>query len=104
MRFIFRLTSSRESLAPKTQLRPGLETAYGHNKSVNHNTVISRGANDFNEFRPLDSHEDINYYNDNVPLKIYRRQEVHITCEVSDGTSVHTRPSRDHVSPNTASI
>lgn len=100
MRCFFKLTSFSGSRAPKADLPAGLGTAYGHNvMGIEHNTVISRGsqAGLAASFESLKSHEDIKYYNDNVPLKIYRRQEIHITSETSDG-SEHTRPSQDRIS------
>ncbi|KAI0813556.1 hypothetical protein GGR55DRAFT_537468 [Xylaria sp. FL0064] len=104
VRFAFRLTSSRVSPTSNTDRPQGYVSAYGHNaKSVNHNTVISRGsrADDFNNFKPLESQEDINNFNDNIPLKIYKRQEVTVTTETTDeALSVHTRPSKEHVSFN----
>ncbi|KAI0433203.1 hypothetical protein F5Y09DRAFT_352210 [Xylaria sp. FL1042] len=105
VRFALRLTTSRATPTSKTDRPQGLASAYGHNaKGVNHNTTISRGsrAEDFEHFKPLESQEDIRYYNDNIPLKIYRRQEVFVTTETSDdGVSVHRQPSRDRVSVNT---
>ncbi|KAI0533854.1 hypothetical protein GGR58DRAFT_93095 [Xylaria digitata] len=102
VRFAFRLTTSRGSPTSKADTPAGLAAAYGHNaKNINHNTVISRGSRgmDFEtDFGPLDSQEDMKYFNDNVPLKIYRRQEISVTTETTEGGSVHTRPSRDHVS------
>ncbi|KAI0439486.1 hypothetical protein F4803DRAFT_554017 [Xylaria telfairii] len=102
LRYCFKLTSFSGSRAPRADLPAGLGTAYGHNAmGVEHNTVISRGsqADLAASFESLKSHEDIKYYNDNVPLKIYRRQEIHITSETSDG-SEHTRPSQDRISQN----
>ncbi|KAF2967503.1 hypothetical protein GQX73_g6070 [Xylaria multiplex] len=102
VRFAFRLTTSRGSPTSKADTPAGLAAAYGHNaKNINHNTVISRGSRgmDFEtDFRPLDSQEDMKYFSDNVPLKIYKRQEISVTTETTEGGSVHTRPSRDHVS------
>ncbi|KAI0965532.1 hypothetical protein F4678DRAFT_476532 [Xylaria arbuscula] len=103
VRFALRLTSTHGGTASKSDGPHGIGSAYGHNaKSVNHNTIISRGhrEDDINEFNPLDSHEDVKYYNDNVPLKIYKRQEVVVTTENNDEISEHSRPSRDHVSFN----
>ncbi|TGJ81337.1 hypothetical protein E0Z10_g7425 [Xylaria hypoxylon] len=106
VRFAFRLTTSHGApTSNKTDGPTGLAAAYGHNTGgVNHNTIISRGSMgmDFaTDFKPLDSQEDIKYYNDSVPLKIYRRQEVSITTEITEeGSSTHTRPSRDHVTFN----
>ncbi|KAI1305113.1 hypothetical protein F5Y03DRAFT_164414 [Xylaria venustula] len=103
VRFALRLTSTHGGTASRSDAHQGFGSAYGHNaKGVNHNTTISRGCrdDDINEFNPLDSHEDIKYYNDNVPLKIYKRQEVVITSENNDGISEHSRPSKDHVSFN----
>ncbi|KAI0196986.1 hypothetical protein F4808DRAFT_297993 [Astrocystis sublimbata] len=103
MRFFFRLTSFSGSRATGKVDTPagGLGAQYGHNaKGIKHNTVISRGSlgGDMN-FEPLKSTEDIKYYEDNVPLKIYRRHEIHITCEASDG-SESDRLSKDRVSFN----
>ncbi|KAI1173361.1 hypothetical protein F4777DRAFT_454740 [Nemania sp. FL0916] len=113
LRFFVRLTSSRSggggSPAPGRADKPvslSLGTAYGHNTpSVNHNTIISRGSHgvdiaaDF-DFHRLDSQEDVNtnkYYADHIPLKIYKRQEIHVTSELSDGTG-DPLPTADRVS------
>ncbi|KAK5625817.1 hypothetical protein RRF57_001533 [Xylaria bambusicola] len=101
VRFALRLTSSRGATSGKTDGAGDLASAYGHNaKSVNHNTIISRGprgSDNVNDFSPLGSQEDVKYYNDSVPLKIYKHQEVTITTENNDGASMHSRPSKDHV-------
>ncbi|KAI0506398.1 hypothetical protein F5B22DRAFT_453168 [Xylaria bambusicola] len=101
VRFALRLTSSRGATSGKTDGAGGL--SYGHNaKSVNHNTIISRGprgggGDDVNDFSPLGSQEDVKYYNDSVPLKIYKHSEIHVTTETNDAASIHSRPSKDHV-------
>ncbi|KAI1756185.1 hypothetical protein F4782DRAFT_526740 [Xylaria castorea] len=104
LRYFFRLTSFSGSPTSKTDTPAGLGAAYGHNaKGINHNTVISRGSHgaDFaSNFEPLKSQEDIRFYNDNVPLKIYRRQEIRITSETSDASESTTRHSKDRVSFN----
>ncbi|GAW13491.1 hypothetical protein ANO14919_028770 [Xylariales sp. No.14919] len=104
IRFAFRLTTSHGAPSSKTDVPPGLAAAYGHNaKGVNHNTVISRGSRGMefaSDFKPLESQEDMKYYNDNVPLKIYKRQEVSVTSEITEAASVYTRPSRERVSFN----
>ncbi|KAI1148476.1 hypothetical protein F4825DRAFT_94423 [Nemania diffusa] len=108
VRFFFRLTSFYGSPS-KANAAPSLSTAaYGHNaKHVNHNTVISRGSQGADlapDFHPLDSQEDIvKFYNykDHVPLKIYKRQEIHITTETSGGGAAAAelaRKNRDRVS------
>ncbi|KAI0550982.1 hypothetical protein F4679DRAFT_594298 [Xylaria curta] len=103
LRYFFRLTSFSGSHASKTDTPAGLGTAYGHNaKGINHNTIISRGSQGAEfaaNFEPLKSQEDIRYYNDNIPLRIYRRQEVRITSEASDASD-YTQPSRDKISFN----
>ncbi|KAI0468231.1 hypothetical protein F4859DRAFT_218468 [Xylaria cf. heliscus] len=103
LRFFFRFTTFYSSSASKADTPAALGTAYGHNaRGVKYNTTISRGSQGADlaaNFEPLKSQEDIKFYSDNVPLKIYRRQEVHITTEVSDG-SEYTRASKDRVSFN----
>lgn len=86
MVFFFRMppfTGSRS--ARSTDAPAPLGSAYGHNaRIVNHNTIISRGSQSADlgaDFHPLDSHEDTKYYNDNVPLKIFKRQEVLVTSQ-----------------------
>ncbi|KAI1114037.1 hypothetical protein F5Y14DRAFT_195153 [Nemania sp. NC0429] len=80
-------------------------SAYGHNaRSVNHNTTISRGTHsvDFTgDFHPLDSHEDHKYYGDNIPLKIFKRQEVLVTTsQGADGSEASGAASQaSHSSP-----
>ncbi|KAI1429077.1 hypothetical protein F5Y12DRAFT_590650 [Xylaria sp. FL1777] len=101
VRFALKQTTSRGSASSRQEAPRGFVSAYGHNaRGVNHSTVISRGsmADGLDNFKPLESQEDIKFYNDNVPLKIYRRQEVHVTTELNDLAPVRTRPSRDHVS------
>ncbi|KAI1123130.1 hypothetical protein F5Y10DRAFT_58407 [Nemania abortiva] len=102
LRFFFRLTSFHGPAASKNTAPQTLASAYGHNAmGVNHNTVISRGsrgADLADDFHSLASQEDIKFYNDHVPLKIYKRQEIHITSETSGTTSELSRHSRDRVS------
>ncbi|RYC61748.1 hypothetical protein CHU98_g4452 [Xylaria longipes] len=87
LRYFFNVTPFFGSPVSKVDLPAGLGTAYGHNaKGVKHNTVISRGSQAADlaaSFEPLNSQEDLGYYNDNVPLKIYKRQEIHIISETS---------------------
>lgn len=102
LRYFFRLTSFYGTTHNRTDGPAGeLGSAYGHNaKGVNHNTVISRGSHGADlasSFHPLNSREDTPYFNDNMPLRIYKRQEIHVTSETSDGSELG-RPSRDHVS------
>ncbi|KAI0458853.1 hypothetical protein F5B21DRAFT_527677 [Xylaria acuta] len=103
LRYLFRLTSFSLPPASKGDAPAGLGAAYGHNvKSVNHNTVISRGSQGADlaaSFEPLNSQENIKFYNDHVPLKIYRRHEIHISSETSDG-SEYSRPGKDRISFN----
>ncbi|KAI1321418.1 hypothetical protein F5Y16DRAFT_69293 [Xylariaceae sp. FL0255] len=66
-------------------LNKGLRVEYGHNShGVEHKTTISRGSFGPDDFaNPSESQEYIN----NFPLKIYKRQEVHITHEIEgEGT------------------
>ncbi|KAI3325645.1 hypothetical protein HD806DRAFT_490848 [Xylariaceae sp. AK1471] len=87
LRFAFNLHSFHGGpTSKKTDVPAGLGAAYGHNsRYVKHNTTISRGSRGLEfaaDFTPLDSQEDIKFYN--IPLKIYKRQEVHITSEIGD--------------------
>ncbi|KAI1184388.1 hypothetical protein F5B17DRAFT_83514 [Nemania serpens] len=84
--FFLRLTPLSSSPSARTKDTPApIGSAYGHNaRSVNHNTTISRGSHSLDlaaDFHPLDSHEDTKYYNDNVPLRIFKRQEVLVTSQ-----------------------
>jgi hypothetical protein len=109
LRYFFNLHSFYVPSTPKPFLpAAGLGAAYGHNsRHVNHNTTISRGSRTVefgDDFTLLGSEEDIGKYH-HVPLKIYRRQEVHVTSEVeepgleprmSDDGASSSRPSKDH--------
>jgi hypothetical protein len=79
-------SSRATSPAHKSDRPTTLGTAYGHNTpSVNYNTIISRGSHGASiaaDFHPLDSQDDIKYYTDHIPLKIYKQQEIHVTSEL----------------------
>ncbi|KAJ2984777.1 hypothetical protein NUW58_g5883 [Xylaria curta] len=80
LRFFFRLTSFSNTPASKSTNTKG------------------GGQQVLSSFEPLKSQEDIKYYNDNIPLKIYKHQEIRITSEVSDGSETSRPGSKDEVS------
>ncbi|KAI8631522.1 hypothetical protein F5Y19DRAFT_473195 [Xylariaceae sp. FL1651] len=89
LRFAFNLRSFYGQTTHESDVSPEYRTTYGHNtRNVKHNITIRRGSKgpDFADFTPLESKEDVNKFC-NVPLKIYRRQEVHVTTEIGEPES-----------------
>ncbi|KAI1158581.1 hypothetical protein F5B18DRAFT_665087 [Nemania serpens] len=108
MVFCFRLPPFSGSRSARSTDGPApLSTAYGHNaRSVNHNTTISRGSQSAElaaDFHPLDSHEDTRYYKENIPLKIYKRQEILVTTQGPDAPEASTASQASQSSPPSSS-
>ncbi|KAI0409287.1 hypothetical protein F4802DRAFT_593566 [Xylaria palmicola] len=102
VRYVLRLSTVQGAPASRPEEPAALAGSYGHNaKNFKHSTIISRGSHGAElaaRFEPLGSQENIQYYNE-IPLKIYKRQEVHVFSETPEAESSQmSQPRKDSVS------